>query len=97
MILTLSSESVRDTVFMDEHGLPVFKSDTPLRLGVRTTTVSRQPPNGSGMEDPIEMGRITWHHLGSTIFTIEGRRLESNVFLPKKGFFRRYRSYPTTL
>ena len=86
MILTLSSENVRNTVFTDEHGLPVFKSNTPFRLGVRTTSISRESP---GMGDPIEMGRIAWHCLGSSIFTIDGRRLESNVFLPRNGFFGR--------
>ena len=93
MILTLSSESVRNTVFTDESGLPVFKSDTPFRLGMRTTTISRQmtrTPNQSDMADPIEVvGRIAWHCIGSSIFTIGGTELESNVFLPRHGFFGR--------
>lgn len=90
MILTLSSESVRNTVFTDERGLPVFKSTTPFSLGVRTTTVSRQLSNQSRMDDPIEiMGRIDWHCFGSSIFTIGGTKLESNVFLPRHGIFGR--------
>jgi hypothetical protein len=90
MILTLSSESVRNTVFTDERGLPVFKSNTPFRLGFRTTTISRQTSSNSGMADPIEdMGRIAWHCFGSSIFTIGGTKLESNVFLPSHGFFGR--------
>lgn len=90
MILTLSSESVRNTVFTDERGLPVFKSNTPFRLGVRTTTISRQMSNNSGTADPIEvMGRIDWHCLGSSIFFLGGVKMESNVFLPSHGFFGR--------
>jgi len=88
MILTLSSSSVLNTVFTDERGLPVFKSDTPFRLGVRTTTISRQTSDRSKMEDPIEVvGRINWHYLGSSIFTIGGTKLESDAFLPSHGFF----------
>ncbi|KAG9308015.1 hypothetical protein JVU11DRAFT_12666 [Chiua virens] len=100
MILTLSSESVRNTVFTDERGLPVFKSTTPFRLGVRTTTISRQAtPTWSdespGMDpDLIEVaGRIDWHCFGSSIFTIGGTTLESNVFLPRHGFFGRKRTF----
>lgn len=93
MILTLSSESVRNTVFADEHGLPVFKSDTPFRLGVRTTTISRRvepTPNKSEMDDHIEVaGRIDWHCFGSSVFTIGGTKLDSNVFLPRHGIFGR--------
>lgn len=93
MILTLSSESVRNTVFTDERRLPVFKSDTPFRLGVRTTTISRQitqTSNRSEIADPIEVvGQIAWHCIGSSIFTIGGTKLESNVFLPGSGFFGR--------
>jgi len=90
MILTLSSESVRNTVFTDEHALPVFKSNTPFRLGFRTTTISRQMSDKPTMEDPIEvMGRIGWRCFGSSIFTIGGTRLESNAFLPRHGFFGR--------
>ncbi|KAG9312378.1 hypothetical protein JVU11DRAFT_6755 [Chiua virens] len=97
MILTLSSESVRNTVFTDERGLPVFKSTTPFRLGVRTTTISRQatPDESPGMDpDLIEVaGRIDWHCFGSSIFTIGGTTLESNVFLPRHGFFGRKRTF----
>ncbi|KAI9567866.1 hypothetical protein HD554DRAFT_2104178 [Boletus coccyginus] len=93
MILTLSSQSVRNTVFTDEHGLPVFKSDTPFSLGFRTTTISRQTSNTT-MEDPIEvMGRINWRYFGSSIFTIGGTRLESNAFLPRHGFFGTKRTF----
>lgn len=87
MILTLSTEAVRNAVFTDERGLPLFKSATPFRLGVRTTTISRQTSNKA---DPIEvMGSINWHCIGPSIFKIGGRKLESNVFLPRHGFFGR--------
>ena len=90
MILTLSSESVRNTVFMDEHGLPVFKSDTPFRLGVRTTTLRRQMSTTLETDDSIEVvGRIAWNCIGSSIFTIGGEKLESNKFLPRHGIFGR--------
>lgn len=90
MILTLSSESVRNTVFTDERGLPRFKSTTPFRLGVRTTTISRQVAGTSGTDDPTEvMGQINWHCFGSSIFTIGETKMESNVFLPRHGIFGR--------
>jgi len=94
MILTLSSESVRNTVFTDERGLPVYKSTTPFRLGTRSTTISRQVSSESRSEDPIEvMGRIDWRCFGSSIFTIGGQRLESNAFLPRHGFFGNKRTF----
>ncbi|KAG6372429.1 hypothetical protein JVT61DRAFT_7526 [Boletus reticuloceps] len=94
MTLTLSSESVRNTVFTDEHGLPMYKSTTPFRLGVRSTTISRHVASESRIEDPIEVvGRIDWHCFGSSIFTIGGMRLESSVFLPRHGLFGKKRTF----
>ncbi|KAH0835495.1 hypothetical protein J3R83DRAFT_9163 [Lanmaoa asiatica] len=98
MILALSSESVRNTVFKDENGLPLYKSDTPFRLlGARTTVICRhttRTSNNSEMDGPVEVvGCITWHCFGPSIFTIGGRELESNVFLPSHGFFGRKRTF----
>ena len=89
MILTLSSEGVRNTVFTDERGLPVFKSDTPFRLGGRTTTIHRQKSAEPGMDDSEVMGQIAWNFIGSSIFTIDGKTLESNKFLPSHGILGR--------
>jgi len=97
MILMLSCESVRNTVFMDEHGLPVFKSNTPFRMGVRTTTIARaiMQADGGGTDGPTEavMGSIEWNWFGSSKFTIGGTELESNVFLPSQGILGRTRTF----
>ncbi|KAF9231076.1 hypothetical protein BU15DRAFT_56593 [Melanogaster broomeanus] len=96
MILTLSSESVRNAVFTNEYGQAVVVSDTPFRFGMRTTTISRQKtsPGRFQMNDHFEMvGQIDWHCWGSSIFRLGGRELESNVFLPRHGFFGSKRTF----
>jgi len=83
---------------MDEHGLPVFKSDTPFRVGTRTTTVTRaimQTAGERGTDGPTEavVGSIEWHWFGSSKFTIRGMELKSNVFFPSQGILERTRTF----
>jgi len=93
MILTLSSQNVRNTVFSNEYGQALFVSDTPFRFGMRTTTINqhRAGPGTSGYF--AEVGQIDWHCWGSSIFKIGGKELESNVFLPRHGLFGKKRTF----
>ncbi|KIJ61071.1 hypothetical protein HYDPIDRAFT_42854 [Hydnomerulius pinastri MD-312] len=96
MILTLSSEHVRNAVFTDEAGQAIFVSDTPFRFGMPKTTISRHrtSPGRFEMNDHFEVvGQIDWHMFGSSIFRIGGRELESSVFLPRHGIFGRKRTF----
>ncbi|KIK93394.1 hypothetical protein PAXRUDRAFT_517454, partial [Paxillus rubicundulus Ve08.2h10] len=90
MILTLSSQNVRNTVFSNEYGQAVFVSDTPFRFGMRTTTINRHKASPGAQGHFAVVGQIDWHCWGSSIFKIGGSELESNVFLPRHGFFGKY-------
>jgi len=100
MILTLSCEYVRNTVLMDEHGLPVFESNTPFRVGARKTTITQaimQKGGEGGTDGSTEaiVGTIEWDFqwFDSSKFTIGGTEIESNVFLPSRGILGRTHTF----
>ncbi|KAH7921065.1 hypothetical protein BV22DRAFT_1049898 [Leucogyrophana mollusca] len=93
MRLILSSEHVRDATFTDSHGQVLYKTDTPFRLGSRTTTLSKIRPS-RGFRDHFEvLGTIKWHKYSSTVFRFGGNELKTKDFIPSGGVLRRKRTF----
>ncbi|KAF9235680.1 hypothetical protein BU15DRAFT_89512 [Melanogaster broomeanus] len=83
MQLTLSSESVRNTVMTNETGQVLYKSFHPFKLGkLGTTTIRKIRPN----TDPLE--QIEWRFYGSSTFRINGQEMQTSDFLPRHGINR---------
>lgn len=94
MLLTLSSESVRNTVFTNESGQVLYKTSHPFQLGLvmGTTTIQKIVPNADPMDmrdKLVVMGEIEWRLLGSSTFRINGQEMLSSDFLPSHGIMRR--------
>jgi len=89
IILTLSTEQVRNTVITNEEGQVIYKTETPFKLiGVRTTTIQKIRPNDNPyhMRDQFDvMGEIEWHSFSSSKFRFGGTEVETKEFIPKKG------------
>lgn len=89
MVLTLSSESVRNTAFTNESGQVLYKTSHPFKLGTMgTTTIHKVVPNVDPMDmrDQFEvMGEIEWRLFGSSTFRINGQEMQSTDFLPRHG------------
>ena len=89
MRLTLSSESVRNTVMTNENGQVLYKTSTPFRLGVRTTTIYKVVPNTNpnDMQDHLDaIGEIEWHLFGTSIMRLHGEEMKTDQFIPRHGF-----------
>ncbi|KIJ61070.1 hypothetical protein HYDPIDRAFT_177152 [Hydnomerulius pinastri MD-312] len=96
MRLTLSSESVRNTIVTNEDGQVLYKTSTPFSIGHGTTTIHKIRPNSdpSDMRDYFDvMGEIEWHLFGSSTFRINGQQMDSNDFLPRHGVMGRKRTF----
>ncbi|KAL4065945.1 hypothetical protein V8B97DRAFT_1066417 [Scleroderma yunnanense] len=96
MRLTLSSESVRNTVMTNEDGQVLYRTSTPFRLGVRTTTIFKVVPNTnpSDMQDHLEaIGEIKWHLFGPSMMRLNGREMNTDQFIPRHGFTGRKRTF----
>ncbi|KAF8552771.1 hypothetical protein OG21DRAFT_1511100 [Imleria badia] len=98
MLLTLSSESVRNTVFTNESGQVLYKTTHPFQFSVTlgTTTIHKIVPSAdpTDMRDEFEvMGDIEWRLLGSSTFRINGEEMLSNNFLPRHGMMGRKRTF----
>ncbi|KAH7909213.1 hypothetical protein BJ138DRAFT_256065 [Hygrophoropsis aurantiaca] len=96
MRLTLSSEHVRNTIFTNEEGQVVYKTDTPFKLGSRTTTISKITPNieENDMRDQFAiMAAIEWHAIASSIFRFGGEEFHAKEFIPSSGIRRRSRTF----
>ncbi|KAF9232115.1 hypothetical protein BU15DRAFT_81582 [Melanogaster broomeanus] len=97
MQLTLSSESVRNTVMTNETGQVLYKSFHPFKLGkLGTTTIRKIRPN----TDPLDvrdnfdvMGEIEWRLFGSSTFRINGQEMQTSDFLPRHGITGRKRTF----
>ncbi|KAN0078103.1 hypothetical protein V8E55_010160 [Tylopilus felleus] len=100
MQLTLSSVSVRNTVFTHESGQVLYKTTHPHQwhhtVGVGTTTIYKIKPN----DDPMDMrdqfdviGEIEWRLIGSSTFRLNGQEMQSNTFLPSHGILARKRTF----
>ena len=84
---TLSTERVRDTVITNEQGQVIYKTDTPFRFGVRTTTIQKIKPNVRfEMRDEFQvMGEIEWHTFASSKFRFGGTEVKTTEFIPSRG------------
>jgi hypothetical protein len=85
----LSSEYVRSTVITNEQGQIIYKTDTPFRLGTRTTTIYKIKPNDdcSDMRDQFSViGEIEWHAFSSSKFRFGGTEVTTKDFIPRRGF-----------
>jgi len=86
---TLSSELVRNTVFTNEQGQIIYKTDTPFKFGTRTTTIYKIKPNAdpSDMRDQFDViGEIEWHAFTSSKFRFGGIEVATKEFIPRRGF-----------
>ncbi|KAG0696213.1 hypothetical protein DFH29DRAFT_952080 [Suillus ampliporus] len=92
---TLSSERVRDTVITNAQGQVIYKTNTPFRLGVRTTTIQKIKPNDDmSMRDQFEvMGEIEWHTFASSKFRFGGTEVATKDFIPRRGWRGRKRVF----
>ncbi|KAH7921063.1 hypothetical protein BV22DRAFT_1122391 [Leucogyrophana mollusca] len=96
MLFMLSSERVRNTVITNEQGQVVYKTDTPFKLGSRTTTVLKIRPNYnvSDMRDQFAvLGAIEWHAFASSVFRFGGEEMKTKEFIPRSGIRRRIRTF----
>ncbi|KAH7909214.1 hypothetical protein BJ138DRAFT_256042 [Hygrophoropsis aurantiaca] len=96
MRFILSSEHVRNTTVTNEHGQVVYRTDTPFKIGSRTTTVLKIRPNyaDADMRDQFAvLGAIQWHYIASSIFRFGGQEIQANEFIPASGILRRTRTF----
>jgi len=87
---TLSTERVCDTVITNEQGQVMYKTDTPSRFGVHTTTIQKIKPNVDrfDMHDEFQvMGEIEWHTFASSKFRFGGTEVETAKFIPRRGLW----------
>jgi len=89
ILLTLSTEDVRNTVITNEQGQIIYKTETPFKLvGVRTTTIQKIRPNVDQYHMPDQfdvMGEIEWHTFSSSKFRFGGTEVKTKEFIPEKG------------
>ena len=75
----------------NEAGQVLYKTSTPFRLGVRTTTIYKVVPNTNpnDMQDSLDaIGEIEWHAFGTSIMRLHGKEMKTNEFIPRTGFWR---------
>ncbi|KAG8215725.1 hypothetical protein J3R82DRAFT_7618 [Butyriboletus roseoflavus] len=96
MHLTLSTKSVRNTIFTNESGQVLYKTTHPYYISMGTTTLHKIKAN----DDPMDMrdqfdviGEIEWHLIGSSTFRLNGQDMQSNEFLPSHGILGRKRTF----
>ncbi|KAG1826814.1 uncharacterized protein BJ212DRAFT_6970 [Suillus subaureus] len=92
ILLTLSTELVRNTVITNEQGQVIYKTETsPFELaGVRTTTILKIKPNDDQyqMQDQFDvLGEIEWHAFASSKFRYDGTEVETKEFIPRRSLF----------
>ncbi|EIW74411.1 hypothetical protein CONPUDRAFT_170135 [Coniophora puteana RWD-64-598 SS2] len=97
MILTLDQDGdARQANFIDHCGQVLYKTDTPWRLGHRTTTIVKAPlavPGMSGGPVPGSIvAEIEWGFVHNR-FRFEGQELEAGDFIPWRGFMGRKRAF----
>ncbi|KAG2110580.1 uncharacterized protein F5147DRAFT_574421 [Suillus discolor] len=96
ILLTISSERVRNTIITNEQGQAIYKTDTPFRLGTRTTTIQKIKPNDNRdhMHDQFDvLGEIEWHTFVSSKFRFHGTEVNTEEFIPKRGLWDRKRVF----
>lgn len=96
MRLILSSEGVRNTTMTNENGQVLYKTSTPLRFGVRTTTLYKVVPNADpdDMRDHLEaIGEIEWNLMGPSVFRLHGQKMTTDTFIPRHGIRGRKRTF----
>ncbi|KAG1826807.1 uncharacterized protein BJ212DRAFT_1256309 [Suillus subaureus] len=97
ILLTLSTEHVRNTVITNEQGQVIYKTETPFELaGVRTTTILKIKPNDDQyhMQDQFDvLGEIEWHAFAPSKFRYGGTVVETKEFIPRRGLLGRERVF----
>jgi hypothetical protein len=89
MNLHLSTTSILNTVYATEEGHSLYKVETPMKLTVRISTVSKIVPNGDGDLDGRErfapFASIHWRKVGarSTSIKIHEREIDTGKFFRK--------------
>lgn len=96
MLLTLSSENVRNTTFTSDTGQPLYVCSTPFFFGRWTTKIRKYVSDDFQLEmkDRFEVvGKIGWSVFGSAVFRIGGKDLRSDSFLRRHGITGRKRTF----
>ncbi|KAL4080488.1 hypothetical protein J3A83DRAFT_13079 [Scleroderma citrinum] len=96
MRLVLSNESVQNMVMTNETGQVLYKTSTPFRFGIRTTTLYKVVPNESpeDMLDNFEViGEIVWHWIGPSTMRLHGEEMKTNQFIPRQGIWGTKRTF----
>ncbi|KAH7921062.1 hypothetical protein BV22DRAFT_756907 [Leucogyrophana mollusca] len=96
MHFVLSTSSVRNTIMTNEQGQAVYMTNTPSKMGSRTTTVSKIRPNEkkSDMRDEFDsIAEIEWHFFASSIFRMNGKEVRTKDFIPSGGLQGRRRTF----
>ena len=73
----------------DESGQVLYKTSTPFRFGVRTTTIYKVVPNTNpnNMRDHLDVvGEIEWHLFGPSTMRLHGQEMSTDQFIPRHGF-----------
>ncbi|KAH7911072.1 hypothetical protein BJ138DRAFT_1151493 [Hygrophoropsis aurantiaca] len=96
MFFTLTSSSVRNTILTNESGQAVYTTNTPGKMGSRTTTLSKIKPSekkGEMRDDFETIAEIEWHFFASSIFRMNGKELRTKEFIPSGGLQGRRRTF----
>ncbi|KAJ7725286.1 hypothetical protein DFH07DRAFT_970900 [Mycena maculata] len=97
MHLFLNTDSPWNTFYTDESGALQYKTNTPLKLHDRTTTISRVVegiPRADGREAEAEvedgarfasLAQINWRQIESSVIHFQGRELATQEFFRTEG------------
>jgi hypothetical protein len=95
MKLHLSERSPLNSTFSNDAGQILYKVDTPLKLGARTSTIKRVIPNdvvpqqggGVDMQDRFGvLGQIEHKPISSSIIKLGGIEAETKAYFRKEGW-----------
>ncbi|KAF9021633.1 hypothetical protein BDZ89DRAFT_1071281 [Hymenopellis radicata] len=89
-----TSDTAINTLYSSSDGVPLYKTQTPMKLGSRTTTISRAVPSDiptrEGAEQTGEqrfalLAQIDWKLKGPTVLRFGGKEVEAKSYLIKDG------------
>ncbi|KAF8058592.1 hypothetical protein FPV67DRAFT_509570 [Lyophyllum atratum] len=91
MHLYLSTVSVINSTYSNENGQVIYKVDTPMALGTRTSTISYVVPNDipqedvdPDMRDKFDLfGQVEHKRVGSSVLRFAGHEFETKTYLRK--------------
>jgi hypothetical protein len=92
MDLYLSNNSPRNAVLTTAEGLAMYKMETPKKLGLRTTTVSKIVPNEK--EDDLQdnfayLAQIEWPVFARDKLRFQREKVVAKSYLKGDGFLHR--------